>query len=182
MEKTLAEIRREQNRMGGRPKGSRNRETYVKEAMLEIFKKRTGRAMERLFNAQLSIATGIQILYKIEKEFVKTGKGGFWRAKKPVIVEDPAEIADYLEGRIRQGEEAEESADPAATYYYITTKEPNNFAIDSMIDRTFGKSRQPVTPVDEKGRLITFLVPAAIAEKHGIKNGATSDAEQGGGR
>ncbi len=29
-------------------------------------------------------------------------------------------------------------------FYFITTKEPNNFAIDSMLDRTFGKSTNNV--------------------------------------
>lgn len=163
---------------GGRPKGVRNKDTLVKEAMLDIFKKRTARAMHQLFNAQISIATGVQILYRIDKEYVQTGKSkGFWRAKKPVIVTDPDEIADYLDGLIRNGEATEESQDPGAAYYYITVEKPENQAIDSLIDRTFGRSRQPVTPVDEQGRLITFLVPAAIAAKHGIKNGTTSDTK-----
>jgi hypothetical protein len=49
--------------------------------------------------------------------------------------------------------------DPNATYYFLTTKEPNNMAIDSMFNRAFGK---PTESHELTGKDGQPLMPAVI--------------------
>lgn len=133
---------RENGKKGGRPKGSKSASTIEREAVLAAFRDRVARNADILFDAQLTLARGQTFLYKIEKEWVDTGKGkGFYRKKKPRIVTAQWEIESYLEGEVSEGD-PDDDQDPAATYYFLTTKEPSNFAIDSLLDRAFGKSKQ----------------------------------------
>lgn len=114
---------------GGRPKGSRSKKTLEKEAALEEFQRRVRVAINPLFESQMTIARGCSYLYRIER----TGKGKDAK-EKHVLVTDPDEIARYL------NDELEDDHD----YYYITTERPDNKAIDSLLDRTFGKAPQAV--------------------------------------
>lgn len=134
---------------GGRPRGRKNDKTLEREAVLKAFQARAMKAADVLFDAQLTIARGQTFLYKIEKEYVKTGKSGFYKKKKPRLVTSQWEIEAYLEGRLREAENEDDDQDPSATYYFITTKEPSNFAIDSLLDRTLGKVKQSIDHTSE---------------------------------
>jgi hypothetical protein len=140
---------KEVGKLGGRPKGTKSKKTLEKEAVLAAFRERAMRASGVLFDSQLTLARGQTFLYKIEKEWVSLGetKGGkekgYWKKLKPVLVESQTEIESYLEGMIEEGD-PDDDQDRGATYYYLTTKEPNNNAIDSLLDRTFGKAAQSV--------------------------------------
>ena len=129
-----AHIARENGKKGGRPKGRKNDKTIERELVLAEMKDRIGKIAQRLLDAQVSIATGQQFLYKIH-----TNKKGI--KEKPELITDTSTIEAYLNGELNSDMEAkggEESDD----YYYITTKEPSNYALDSLFDRTFGKARQ----------------------------------------
>lgn len=140
----------------GRPKGKKNKSTLEKESILRAFKERVLRSSDILFNSQITLARGQMFLYKIEKEKVVGPKGGVsYRSAKPVFVTNQQEIEDYLEGLITSGDE-DDPKDPNATYYFITTKEPNNQAIDSMLDRTFGKPKQSLEVGGEGGGPVRF--------------------------
>lgn len=139
-----AHIARENGKKGGRPKGSKSQATLEKEAVLKAFRERAMRSADLLFNAQLTLARGQTFLYKIEKELQIGPKGGKkYVSSRPKLVENQTEIEMYLEGLIEEGDMEDEN-DPLATYYFLTTKEPSNMAIDSLLDRTFGKSVQSV--------------------------------------
>ena len=127
-------------KLGGRPKGKKTEATLEKEKVLAAFKERTMQVADVLLNSQLTLAKGQTFLYKIEKYWEGSGKNRILRKKKPQIVTAQWEIEDYLEGKIESGEED----DYEATYYFITTKEPNNNAIDSLLDRAFGKASQSI--------------------------------------
>lgn len=133
----------------GRKKGQKDPATLEKEAVLIAFRQRAMGVASKLLDAQLTLARGMNLLYKIEKEWVKTGtsksgkENGYYRKLKPVLVENEMEISQYLEGLIDEGDE-DDDQDPGATYYFITTKPPDNNAIDSILDRTFGKATQAV--------------------------------------
>lgn len=146
----------ENGKKGGRPKGSKSENTLMKEAVLAEFRKKAMESADVLFTSQLHLAKGQTYLYKIEKEFVATsndGKRGYWRKKKPRIVEAQWEIESYLMGKVEEGDE-DDDQDPKATYYFLTVKDPDNKAIDSILDRTFGKSVQSVVTQDENGNNI----------------------------
>lgn len=149
-------ISKQNGKKGGRPKGKKNTATLEKEAVLAVFRDKVMKSADVLFNSQLHIATGLTYLYKIEKELQIGPKGGKkYVRSKPILVEDRSEIERYLMGLIEEGE-VEDENDPNATYYYITAKDPDNKAIDSMLDRTFGKAAQPISGDEEHPLTLVF--------------------------
>lgn len=145
-------------RKAGRPAGRKNEKTLLKETVLKELTQRVMGNTHLLLDSQTSIARGIQFLYRIDKEWISTGKGskgGYWKNLKPVLVENVEEIRQYIEDKIEKGDETDEQ-DPGAAYYFITTKEPNNNAIDSLFDRTFGKSTNNVD-ITSGGKPIPLL-------------------------
>lgn len=137
---TKKQIETAQNngKKGGRPKGKKSASTLEKEAVLAAFRTRVMRSADILFNSQITLAKGQTFLYKIEKYWETAGKTKVLRKKKPQLVTAQWEIEAYLHGELNDGD----LDDYEATYYFITTKEPNNQAADSLLDRAFGKSTQ----------------------------------------
>ena len=158
-------ISRQNGKKGGRPKGKKNEATLEREAVKKTFDQRILRMTDSLINAQAVLAVGQTFLYRIDKEWIKTGtnkKGGdngYWRNKKPVQVTDQWEIEDYL---VRMADkangDAEDTSDPSAAYYFMTAKEPNNMAIDSMHNRVHGKPKEAVELSNPDGNLKTIII------------------------
>jgi len=112
----------------GRPKGSLSKSTIEKKAVEAELHNRILGAVDRILNAQLTLAEGTSFLFRIDE--TESGK------REHVLVTDPNEIKRYLDGEFlglqdRAGNDS---------YYYIQTKSPDNRAIDSMFDRVFGKA------------------------------------------
>lgn len=130
----------------GRKKGKKTLKAMQREEALNHFRERTIKVTDILFDSQLSIAKGLQYLFRIDKEFVKTGtskKGeqrGFWRAKKPVQVTSPEEMRQFLEDEFVNGD-VQDEFDESASFYFLTAVPPNNQAIDSLMDRTHGRAK-----------------------------------------
>ena len=131
----------------GRPEGSKNEATLERDRVFAEVRQRILKKADQILNAQLSLAEGQQFLYRIDTE-IKDGKK--FRSK-PVLVANPEEIANFLDGEYGDGE----SMNTETEYYYITTKEPNNMAIDSMFDRTFDKAKQSV---EVNGEIVSKVV------------------------
>ena len=119
----------------GRPKGAKGKTTLEKEMALAAFKERVMKAMFPLLDSQMNLAKGCQYLYRVD------GVG------KATLVTNPEEIQEYFEGKTDEEKR-----------YLITTEKPDNKAIDSLLDRTFGKATQRIetdTPeVQEKIKTI----------------------------
>lgn len=127
---------------GGRPKHSKNKETVEREEALRQFKEKVANNIGRIYAAQFTLATGTQMLFRIEID----EKG---RESKPQMVSDQEEIQKYLAG---------DFAEDHAKYYFLATERPNNMAIDSLLDRTFGKAQQNVKMEgDKENPLMTIL-------------------------
>lgn len=136
-----ANIARENGKKGGRPKGAKSLATLEKEKVLEAVRQRIMGNAHNIINGQLSLAQGQQFLYRIDT--TTDAKGNKVRSK-PILVTDPDEIAAYLDGEYGDGD----SMDNEENYFYITTKEPENQAIEALMNRTFGK---PVETVELQG-------------------------------
>jgi hypothetical protein len=121
-------IARENGKKGGRPPGSKSKTTLEKQEALKRFQERVRAHVDPLFESQLTLARGMTYLFRVDK--IKRGKEII---EKHVVVDDPEEIRQYLDDEVDED-----------TYYYITTKDPDNKAIDSLLDRTFGKAPQSV--------------------------------------
>ena len=107
----------------GRPRGSKNKLTKEGKVQEVKIKERIIKNLDDLLNSQLSLAKGLSYLYKIRMRNV-----GGKRKPEHIRVTDPKEIKAFLDG------------DAEDEYYYITTKTPDNKAIDSLIDRALGKA------------------------------------------
>jgi hypothetical protein len=121
----------------GRPKGSLDTRTLEKKEAEKLFTDRVIKSVDKLFNAQISIAEGCSYLYRVDK----VGKGSKER-EEHVLVTDTDEIKQYLDG----------DTDTDA-YYYITTKTPDNKAIDSLMDRAFGKAVTKIAGTGDDGEI-----------------------------
>lgn len=124
----------------GRPVGSKNKATKEQEAIEKEFKRKILESVNKLYRSQMTIAEGTSYLWRIDKD--EDGK-----KQKPVMVTSVEEIEAYLR----------EDYDSSVEYYYITTKDPDNRAIDSMLDRVFGKAQQS-TDITSKGEKLEALV------------------------
>ncbi len=146
----------------GRPKGSLAPATIERASMKKLIEQRVFAAHESLINAQLRIAVGQMFLYKIEKRWVpaRKGEGGHYENKEPKLVTVQQEIFDYLANLAEHDGDLSDDKDPSATYYFITTKEPNNEALKDLFNRVHGK---PKETVDISGEVKFSLV--ALAEK-----------------
>lgn len=121
-------------------KRPRTAKGLVKSMVKKAFDQRVMTIANPLFNAQASLALGASFLYRIDKYEIKKAGGVIEYAKKPaVIVTDPNEIKDYID-HIAQGGGYDE--DDECEYYYIHTVKPDNQALDSMLNRTFGRAKE----------------------------------------
>lgn len=131
----------------GRPKGTVEPQTIERMEALQRFRSRVAKSVDKLYAAQLSLATGVQMLFRIEID--EKGK-----ESKPEMVSDQEEIQKYLAGDFTEDH---------AKYYFLATERPNNQAIDSLMDRTFGKAQQNVKVEDERPNPLL-----EIMEKYGL--------------
>ncbi len=154
------------NHKGGRPRGRKNSATLEKETILKAYQQRVMKSTNRLLDYQFSAARGATYLFKIEKECIIGPKGGkTYRSKKAELVTSVTEIQDYLEGMINSAD-MEDDQDPGATYYFMTTKDPDTGAIKDMFDRTYGKSPQGIHLQDAEGKSLPItqinLIPVKM--------------------
>lgn len=118
---------------------------------------------QRILDAQFSLASGQQFLYCITT--TKDEKGRETRSK-PELVTSESVISAYLNGDY-EGDDEE--------YYFITTKEPNNQAIDSMFNRAFGKPTESHELTGKDGA--PLYLPSEILIKNNL--GATQPRANG---
>ena len=91
----------------------------------------------RIYEAQLRLGKGCNFLYRVDTD----DKG---KKQKPVLVNSQKEIELYLAGDVEDME----------AYHYITTERPDNRALDSMLDRTYGKAVQKTEVSGPEGGVI----------------------------
>ena len=130
----------------GRLKGSENKKTKEQKIIEEDFRQRVLSSMDELINSQMNLAKGCQFLFVIETYKYKD-KNGNWKEekKKPKIVESQSIIEKYLAGELDDSED---------DYYFMTTQKPDNKALDSLIDRVFGKATQKTEITGKDGGAI----------------------------
>ncbi len=121
----------------GMPKGMKTKRTRERAEAEEYFRKRVLDSIEGLVDSQMNLAKGCQYLFKLKKIYLeKEDKFVVPKGVKPEIVKDQTEIARYLAGDFDESDECD--------YYFMTTEKPDNRALDSLVDRVFGKAKQNI--------------------------------------
>lgn len=115
----------------GRREGSMNKATAETKAAKKAFISRVNANVDKLFNAQLDLAIGEKYLMVVRT----IGKGAKAR-RETSVVESPDLIKQYLDD--------ETSLDKEDEYYFMTTKPANNQALDSLLNRSFGKPTEKI--------------------------------------
>lgn len=111
----------------GRPKGKLNKSTIEAMAVKQEYLAKVRKQADRLFNAQMNLAEGVTMLFKVQKD----DKGN---SKKPELVTSQSEISQFIEEC--GGYDGKMNGD---TYYFLTTKVPDSRTITDMLDRAMGK-------------------------------------------
>jgi hypothetical protein len=127
----------EKKKPGPKP-GSKRLTTIRKEAVAQEIRERVMKNADALFNAQLSKAVGSVRIFRVD-EVEEKGK----ISREHVLVTDPDEMKMVLDGNEGMSGTVGES------YYFVTEVPPDNKAIDSMLDRTFGKAAQSINVTNE---------------------------------
>ena len=127
----------------GRPEGVENPANKVQRAAMKRFRERVNEDIDKLYNAQRVLALGHHILIKqmINPETKQ-------RYGKAVIVNDEAEILAYFNGEYDQDH----------IYYEVVAVRPMNSAIDSMLDRAYGKAKETVELIDDQPKRIVMEI------------------------
>ncbi len=127
---------------GGRPKGSIAKSTRTALEAKNRFIQRVQSNVDKLFDAQLDLATGEKVLMVKITERDDDGK-----IKKIYheIVDDPEIILQYMNNEDGyNNREDYENINTDEEYYYMTVKPANNQAIQGMLDRAFGKAPEKI--------------------------------------
>jgi hypothetical protein len=132
----------------GRKKGGMNQATLERLQVEKELKQRVLKNANRLYDAQFSLAQGLSYLFVIKTE---TDKKGNKRKLRPELITSPIIIESYLNGDYEEDTEDE--------YFFITTKAPDNKAIDSLLDRTFGKAQQSLDVTSQGDKLGVIVLP-----------------------
>lgn len=140
----MVETLKKQSNWGGKrkgagmPKGMKTKKTMEKIEAETYFRQRVLDSIEGLVDSQMNLAKGCQYLFKIKKVYVeKEDKFVVPKGAKPEIVKSSEEIAQYLAGDFDDRDECD--------YYFMTTEKPDNRALDSLVDRVFGKAKQNIS-------------------------------------
>lgn len=109
---------------GGRPPGVLNKKTKELKIIEEEFRNRILENIQELLTAQMNLAKGASYMFRKEGD-------------ESILVTDVDEIKRVLT-------EAEGNGVVDEKYYYISTKYPDNRALDSLMDRVFGRAPQTI--------------------------------------
>lgn len=162
----------------GRPKGSLNKTTLEAMEVKRGYQEKIRRNVDKLFNAQLSLATGTQMLFVIHTD----SKGN---RRKPEMITDPNIISRFLDendgvaGELVTDKQKKDSKSKVEDYYFLTTKIPDSKTISDMLDRALGKPEQAmvfedVTPDRPYRNLTPDEIRAALNAKRLTNDAADS--------
>lgn len=116
----------------GGPKGKMQPQTLERIQAAKLFKARVAKNTNKLFNAQFDLAIGEK--YLMVKRVTGTGKD---RKTWVEVVDNIETIKEYIDD---DGESL--NADAGEDYYYMSVRGANNSALDSLLNRAYGKAEE----------------------------------------
>ncbi len=135
-------------------KGQKTRKTIEREAARKAYEQLVLKNLEPIFQKQLWLAMGQTYVFRKEKH----GTGSSMRIEH-VLLESPHEIAEALDIIANHDPQEEDG------FVYITTKQPESRAIDSLLDRSIGKPSQPISGDKENPLEVVNIIKYAKGDK-----------------
>lgn len=139
----------------GKPKGTKHQQTIDREKVLEEAKNIIAGRTRKLIDTQTILAMGAIKIYKIHYHWEGSSKKRTLIKDKPEIVEDDKEIIQVIDWEFGSGAMGNPSDhDSEASeydYYFVMTKEPDNQALNSLMDRTFGRATENKNHIIQRG-------------------------------
>lgn len=139
----------------GRKKGSKNLATIDRERVLEEAKNIIAGRTRKLIDTQTILAMGAIKIYKIHYHWEGSAKKRTLIKDKPEIVENDDEIIQVIDWEFGSGGMGDpnnhDQEDQEYDYYFVMTKEPDNQALNSLMDRTFGRATENKNHIIQKG-------------------------------
>lgn len=132
----------------GRKKGPMTVQGITKELAIKSFNERVAKSTDALFNAAKTVAVGQMFVYRMDEEERGAGKNKY-TVKVPKLVTDPDELNEAIDKLYGNGESEE--------YYFVTTKEPDIKAIDSLMNRAHGRPKESVEHSGEIKGLVGLI-------------------------
>lgn len=134
----------------GQKKGLQQVATIDRNKVLQAWKDRASGIAQGLLGAQALLAFGTHTLMRIDEivEYRDTGRvdkndnpiRNKYVTKKFTVVENPHEIAEVF----NHFGDVDGSGVVDDKYYFVTHKEPQNQAVDSILNRTFGRATESI--------------------------------------
>lgn len=125
MEKSLAEIRAENGKLGGRPKGSKSKLTILKEKKRAKFEEHIAKMANKLTNAQAIVALGT---HKMVRMYI-----GSDQKMHTETIRDEVRMQNLLD-----------NGTYGVDYVIVVGNDPDWKAANALLDRTFGKATETV--------------------------------------
>lgn len=113
----------------GRKPGTFNKSKLERMAVVNAFNQRILDQADALFNAQLTLAVGSVMVYRVEESQGSKGQ----QKREHILVTSREEIREVLDG-IESG-----CGTVGDSYYFVTSVAPDNRALDSLLNRGLGK-------------------------------------------
>ena len=135
-----------------KPRGLSKATITREQALLNVQQTIIERSM-KLAYAQSMLGLGTIRVYRIDSHYEQFGKTKKLVKHKPVIVDDDDEITAVLDHEYSGAS----SPDTETQFYFVEVQEPNNTAIDSQLNRVFGKARESID-VTSNGQSIAPVI------------------------
>ena len=145
----------------GRKFGAQSKKTLEQKAVSDAFNQRVMISADRLFNAQLTLAVGSIKVFRVDE--IEDGE----KTKRVhTLVTDADEIKQVLDETTGIGQTTIDDS-----FYIVSEVLPDNKAIDSMLNRAFGKPKDSLD-VTSNGKSIAPKTIELIDSPSQVKENA----------
>lgn len=118
----------------------------------------------KLANAQSMLGLGTIQVFRIDAHYEMFGRVKKLVKEKPVVVSDIEEIIDVLNYEYADGENPSTPESEFPQFYFVEIKEANNQAIDSQLNRIYGKAKETIDHKNNGKDFIPVIVGMRVID------------------
>ena len=141
-----------------------DKSTLTKEAVMREMQERILARTMKLTNAQSMLGLGTIKVFRIDAHYENFGRVRKLVKEKPVIVTDDEEIINVLDHEYNDGPDPNTYDDEYPKFYFVETKDANNSAIESQLNRVFGKAMEKVDITSAGSKVAPVIIGMRIID------------------